>query len=352
MRNERIAEREVEADGNRWRHLVEHIQDAVVEFELIEGEPVIRAVNQAFVDRFGYSREEIVGESLNAYIVPEWLSEEASALDDQTANGEINYRQVRRQTANGLREFLYRGIPSEEGPIDGFAVYTDLTDLTRQKQRLDVLNRVLRHNLRNRATTIAGNTTRLLAELDDRTVEGTQAAVTIEREAEKLRKLAEEATRIRQLTDGDGGGRSTIDCVPLLRDCLMDCRRQYPEAEIADGLPESMPVRATHDLSVAVDSLLENAVEHNPDPEPSVRVRIERAADGWVDICVEDDGPTIPESKHRLVTGEADITPLRHGQGIGLWLVKWATERFGGELSFGTSDIGGNRVTIRVPSGE
>lgn len=100
------------------------------------------------------------------------------------------------------------------------------------------------------------------------------------------------------------------------------------------------------------ESLLENAVEHNPAPDPIVGVRIERAADGWIDVCVEDDGPAIPASQRRIVTGEADITPLRHSKGIGLWLVKWTAERLGGELSFESSAYGGNSVRIRIPSAE
>ncbi len=353
-RDERTEKRAAKRGAeNRWEHLVEHIHDAVVEFELLDGEPVVRDVNRAFVDCFGYERAAVVGGSLNEHIVPEWLADEASALDEQTDDGEINYRRVRRQTADGLREFLYRGIPipPEEGRTDGFAVYTDLTDITRQERRLDVLNRVLRHNLRNRATTIAGNTSRLLAEVDDRTEESARAAATVEREAEALRKLAEEATRIRHLTEArDVGG--SMDCVPLLRDCLADCRRSHPGADVREELPASADVRATQDLRIAVESLLENAVEHNPAPDPIVGVRIERAADGWIDVCVEDDGPAIPASQRRIVTGEADITPLRHSKGIGLWLVKWTAERLGGELSFESSAYGGNSVRIRIPSAE
>lgn len=342
-----------DAEG-RWQHLVEHIHDAVVAFELIDSEPVIREVNRAFVERFGYDRTAVVGESLNAYIVPEWLAEEASSLDSKTADGEINYRRVQRQTATGLKEFLYRGIPTDEdGPIDGFAVYTDLTEIVQQERRLEVLNRILRHNLRNRATTIAGNTSRLLAQIDEQTAESTRAAATIEQEAEALRKLAEEATRIQQLTEFDGGDRSSFDCIPLLRGCLEECRRQYPNAEIRSDLPPTMEIHATRDLRIAVESLLENAVEHNPASKPRVSVRAERGTtDGWIDIYVEDDGPKISGVQRQIITGEAEITPLRHGKGIGLWLVKWATERFGGELSFETSEWGGNSVHLRVPSTE
>ncbi len=44
----------------------------------------------------------------------------------------------------------------------------------------------------------------------------------------------------------------------------------------------------------------------------------------------------------------AEITPTRHGSGHGLWLVKWTAERFGGGLSFGERDPGGNSVRVRL----
>ena len=170
--------------ADRYRHLIEHVQDAVVEFEFVDGVPIVREVNRAFVDIFGYALDEIRGESLNA----------------NTASGEINYHQVTRETTSGLREFLYRGIPYEgRGQRDGgFAVYTDLTEVSRNERRLKVLNRILRHNLRNNANVVAGHTSQLLTQIPEQSAEATDAAATIERAARELEQLAEEAGHIRR----------------------------------------------------------------------------------------------------------------------------------------------------------
>ncbi|WP_435183732.1 PAS domain S-box protein [Halobellus sp. EA9] len=128
-----------------YEHLIERVQDAVVKFELVDGEPIVRDVNRAFADIFGYATAAICGDSLNDWIVPEWLLDEAERLDEQTGAGEVNYQRVKREIDTGLREFLYRGIPyaRDDRPIDGSAVYTDITDFVRQQHRLQVLNRVL-----------------------------------------------------------------------------------------------------------------------------------------------------------------------------------------------------------------
>jgi PAS domain S-box-containing protein len=337
---------------NRYRHLIEHIQDAVVEFELVDSDPIVRDVNNAFVEVFGYRSDEIRGEQLNEWLVPEWLADEARELDRRTSSGEVNYRRVKRETETGLREFLYRGIPYGDSATrsGGFAVYTDLTEITRTERRLQVMNRVLRHNLRNKANVVSAYTARLLDDCGPRTAERTRAAAVIEAAAHDLETLAQETQDIRKvLGNGDIAG-STIDCVPLIRRVAREYRRTAPVTRIETRLPDSMEVRANSDLRFAVDNLLHNAIEHNPAAHPRVRIRLSEAdATGWMDMHVDDNGPRIPAKDRDVVTGDAEITPTQHGSGLGLWLVKWTIETFGGELSFGTSDFGGNSVRVRLP---
>jgi PAS domain S-box-containing protein len=329
-----------------WRHLIDHIQDAVVEFELVDGEPIIRGVNGAFVDVFGYDRDELIGASLNEYIVPDWLADEAATLDARTASGEINHRRVKRRTADGLREFLYRSVPYTDDRRDGFAVYTDLTDITQQERQLRVLNRVLRHNLRNKVTVISGHATRLQERLEGEDAE--EYASVIEDAARDLRSLTTEATQIHGLLRSEDRDTGIVDTVPVIRELVSEYRERHPDAEIAVGLPETAPVRATTEIRTAIESLVENAIEHNPAALPRVRILVEPFQEDWTDVVVEDDGPMIPDSERDVVTGAVDITPTRHGSGLGLWLVKWTAERFGGELTFGESDLGGNSVRIRL----
>lgn len=336
----------------RWDHLIRHIQDAVVEFELVDGEPIVRKVNRAFVEVFGYDREELTGLSLNDAIVPEWLLDEAHDLDARTASGKVNYQRVRRQTTDGLREFLYRGIPYEapDSTTDGFAVYTDLTAINRQERQLEVLNRILRHNLRNKATVISGHTTRLLDQLEEQSGETTSLAATVEAAAQGLEALADEAAQIKRVMEADADHDTTTDCVRIVHDLVEEYRQRYPHARIDTDLPDALTVQAGPQLGVAIDNLIENAVEHNPADRPTVRVGTAVGADdGWAEVQVEDDGPKIPATERKVVSGERAITQTEHGSGLGLWLVTWTVERFGGELLFDESDLGGNSVRFRLP---
>lgn len=343
-----------DAGSTRYRHLVRHIQDAVVEFELVDGEPVVRQVNEAFVGAFGYERAALRDESLNRLIVPEWKRAEARALDERTAAGEVSYRRVKRETADGLREFLYRGVPYEDDTIrtDGFAVYTDLTEITQHQRRLRVLNRVLRHNLRNEVNVVLGNTSKLADQLDDAD-DGTREAVATIREATgRLERLTREAGDIVRMLSSPNPttGEARVDCVRLARSVVQTHGRSSPTADIELEGPDVMWVGASERLELALDSLVDNAIEHNPAETPRVGVVIAPDdADGWVRLRVKDDGPIIPEAERAVVTGDAEITPIRHASGLGLWLVRLTADAFGGELSFSTSEWGGNAVDVRLP---
>jgi signal transduction histidine kinase len=51
--------------------------------------------------------------------------------------------------------------------------------------------------------------------------------------------------------------------------------------------------------------------------------------------------------KSLLETGEE--TPLSHGQGLGLWMVRALAIRAGGSISVETSD-GGSKITLKIPA--
>ncbi len=105
-------------------------------------------------------------------------------------------------------------------------------------------------------------------------------------------------------------------------------------------------------LDPVVDHLIENAVVHADTDTP--RVSIDAAIDpdrGAVTIRVADDGPGIPEAIREVISGDAPITQLRHNSGIGLWIVAWVVEAYGGTVGFEPGIDGeGTTVRLRLPA--
>ncbi|WEL18538.1 Signal transduction histidine kinase with PAS domain [Halorhabdus sp. SVX81] len=370
---------------DRYGLLFELTEDAVAEIEMVENVPVVRTVNPGFVETFGYDRATIVGESLNDFIVPTHRTGEAATFDQRTAEGEANWATVTRQTADGLREFRYRGVPFEhEGGSHGLAIYTDITDRNRQQRHHEVLHRVLRHNLRNDLSQILLSTDALLDVIED---DDLRAHLTrIRAAADDLEELSAAAGRVRDILGDGSPDRSTVDLASTLRNVVDRHAASAEAVAFETDLPETLPVTGDRRLFEALDALVENAVEHgstsppsqapedavehgsttpdsqarqdavehNPTPPTVTRprsesrstIRIAAHDDGEQAVAtITDHGPGIPEFARAAVFDDRPISQLSHSSGLGLWLAKWLVESYGGELGY---ERRGDRTTVSV----
>ncbi|CAI48136.2 sensor box histidine kinase [Natronomonas pharaonis DSM 2160] len=335
---------ELEDERDRFQHLFNQLPDAVVDTEFVEGEPVVRDANAAFEETFGVDAEQLRGDPLDEHIVPPGHEEGTKQLNDDALSVDRHTAEVRRETADGQRTFLFRGVAYEvESTTRGFGIYTDITERLEQERRLRVLHRVLRHNLRNEMTAIVGYADMLRDELDG--VEHRGYAEQIYRQANEVSKLGEQVKRIQQALDVERR-RVPVDPERLVDDIAEWYRDEYPTASISVAADSTVPVVADELLKTAVDNLVENAVEHHPG-EPTVDVELEAVGDEWFDITVRDDGPGIPEREQAVISGEREITQLDHSMGLGLWVARWIVDGIGGEFVFGDCEDG-TEVTLRL----
>jgi len=166
-----------------------------------------------------------------------------------------------------------------------------------------------------------------------------------------LERLIEETHAIRTIINDSPDTDTITDCVPIIENAVHTLAQTYPEATIDTALPDTLPVHANASLQYAIESLIDNAIIHNPAQAPYVRVRAaESTTHRWVSISIDDNGPLIPDTETDIITGQTSISPTCHSSGLGLWLVKWTTELFGGELRFETSEFDGNTVQFRLPT--
>nr|WP_303647593.1 PAS domain S-box protein [Haloarchaeobius amylolyticus] len=323
---------ELEAENERFRHLFENIPDPVIENDFCDGEPIITGVNEAFERVFGYDAEAVVGESVNDVIVPEGREKEAEELDEQADGDEIITREVRRLTASGERDFLFRGVgyERENGTLAGYGIFTDITARKERERRLEVLHTVLRHNLRTELTLLTG-----YLDLLGSTVDAPELVGKVRNAVTEIENLSAKARTLERVVDRDTQPSPT-DVLPMVRHVVERERQRHPEATVALDAPESATAVADDGLDLALSNLIENAFEHGGQ---HVTVTV---ADGpeTVTIRVADEGPGLPEHERELVQGERDITQLEHGSGLGLWVVEAAVRSLGGELAFVDPDAG------------
>ncbi|RQH02027.1 PAS domain S-box protein [Natrarchaeobius oligotrophus] len=343
-------EEQLRTERDRFAALFENVPDAVVVGRHdAESNLIVDAVNPAFERVFGYDESELLDERLERFIVPPGRSSEAKTFNRLANRGEVLEAEVRRRAVDGLRDFMLRVVPMEgEDTSESVGLYTDVTERKQREKRVEILNRVLRHDLRNGMNIVRG-----CAEMLENAVADDERryAEIIQGRADELVELAEK-TRAAERTFDQGGETTNapIDLCDAVRRTSARLENEYPDVDVSRSVPDRCFVRADAYLERALYQVLENAVEHNDSPTPSVDVSVREHSDGeLVRLTISDDGPGIPEDERELLEGNREITQLRHASGLGLWLVNWIVVGSGGQLRFRENDPQGTTVVVDLP---
>ncbi|REA03862.1 hypothetical protein DEQ92_12225 [Haloferax sp. Atlit-6N] len=206
-------------------------------------------------------------------------------------------------------------------------------DLTNRDRLISVLNRILRHNLRNDLNVVQG-TAQLLEERTSG--ETAQLASTIDSTTAELLSVAEKARELEKLTRSVPVARP-IDIVPKVEDAVRDVRERHHSVDISLSVPDRAMAFADPQLEDAVSELLTNAAKHAGE-DPTIAVEINRGPDRTT-VEISDDGPGLPSGERRVLTGATE-TALDHGSGIGLVLVYWILTNLDGEIEVPTTSSG------------
>jgi signal transduction histidine kinase len=309
--------------------VLDSMDDAVV---VVDDSDHVLRLNAVACETFGTTPAAAVGGPLT-----DVLGQSLAALP---ADGTVSL-----PTAEGTREFAVTcsAVTGRAGEDRGYAlVLSDVTRRQTREQRLSVLNRVLRHNLRNDATSIIGRA-RLIADGGD----ADESAERIVETTHGLVSTAERAREIQAMMTADGPETTAVAAV--LDRVVTDIETDYPAVEVTTALPDDATAAVDPTVfETVVRNVVENAAGHNDADEPIVVVSADET-DGRLSVAVADNGPGIPEHE-RAVLEAGEESDLEHGSGLGLWAVHWGVTRMGGELSFAENDPRGSVVTVTVPS--
>jgi PAS domain S-box-containing protein len=313
-----------------------------------EDNPLIY-VNDAFVDLTGYPREEALGKNCR-YLQgentdPDRVARIREAIDaEEPISVEIrNYRKDGTEFWNHLEIAPVR---DEAGNVVNYIGFQqDITGRRERHRQLRILDRVLRHNLRNnmsviqsQADGIRSKASGAVAASAGKIIDKSERVISMAEKERKITDLLQERPTLEEITVSD-----------LFGQVVSNVKADHPDAEITAECSEHVTARATIQFGQALTELLTNAVVHNDSKSPEVTVTVTQNGDS---VCIEiaDDGPLIPEMERSLLQDEAEETPLYHGSGLGLWLVKLITSRSGGTITFEQNSPEGNVVTIELPS--
>lgn len=208
--------------------------------------------------------------------------------------------------------------------------------LEQRKQRLEVLNRVLRHNVRNEATVISGFATRIQEGTEDSNT--SHAANRIRESIGELEVLTEKLREFQRVTKEDDDTHGAQDLSTIIQEVFAEFREEYPDISFSESIPSSMMVKGHPAIELAIRNLCENACEYNDAEDPWVRCKGE-VDDQFARIRIEDNGPGIPEAEYEAIY-RGEESALEHASGVGLWIVQWVIDDLDGNLRFENQDKG------------
>lgn len=224
-------------------------------------------------------------------------------------------------------------------PIGRVITLHDITPYVRQQQRLRVLNRMFRHNVRIIVQLLIGQAERV-AETD------AEAAAAIKDYADEIEAISEGVRTALSIFDTAHRAPQPTALEPTLQDCLRTVEAAFPDVEIDP--PSNIPdVQVDSLLVIVLEELIENAAEHNTAAEPSVWIDVTQT-ERRVRVTIADNGPGIDESELMLLEQGME-TPLEHGSGLGLALAIWGVQFAEGDISFEAREPTGLRITVELP---
>jgi len=318
--------------------VVESLQEAVV---VLSWAGNVVDANESMAQLFGASTEDVVGEPIQS--VADGL---AGADLSAGATGVVTLT-----TVDGRRRFQYsvsavdthEGDPDEADPVARAVVLRDVTERQTREQRLTVLNRILRHNVRNQLDVVLANAGRVSEE---------PLRTGIRDSATELVELSDKAREAERIMDESTGAPERVDLVAVATDVADEYQSAAPDCDVTvDGPSELVILSHRTVVRTLLSELVENAVTHTEEPPARVEVTVRASGEQMAAVVVADDGPGIPDHEREVLVEETEAQ-LKHGHGIGLWLVKWSVTRLGGEISIEENDPEGSVVRVRLPRGE
>jgi PAS domain S-box-containing protein len=344
---------------DRYQHLVEEAEDMLY---LIDEDGRYALVNDSMAELTGYAKQEIVGQTPAKLLSDEDLHTGQNRIKRllEAEDQESDTWTVTLITKDGQRiptELRFKLLQRDDGSYNGIVgVARDIRERKRREQKLQVMTRLLRHNIRNKLGLVMGKADLLGERATDEAAEAAsdeeirEMTENIAETAEEMVRLSEKVRTIQERIRANPEDEEHAEIARLARAVVQQFRASYEDAQISIDAPEELWATVSESYEVALSELIENGIHHyeaNGSPQVAVDIYEEN---GTVVTAVSDNCPPIPESEKRVIREEEE-TALSHSAGVGLWLVYWVVKAANGEMTF-DENRDGNTVTLRFETAD
>jgi PAS domain S-box-containing protein len=351
-------ETRIKKNETLFTQLFQNVPMAVVMLD--EGGKVFQ-VNRSFESMFGFEKGELRGRNLNDFIVPDELRNEGIDLNNLiTSNQVVSIETIRKHRNGNLVNVLLYGVPvmMENQTIGIYGVYVDITGRKSVEEELKVRNTELdnfvykvSHDLRAPLSSVLGlvNLARLPGNTDN--------------PLDYIDIIGEKIAALDHFI-GDVLSHSknlkmevNISKVDLAR--IID--QTFTDLSYLEGAKqmkrlvkiEGIDFYSDHwRISEILRNLISNAIKYrqltNESAEISIKVHVDHL---MAEISFSDNGIGIEQKNlNKIFEMFYRATEQSDGSGIGLYIVKNAVEKLGGQISVASRPNQGTRFNIILPN--
>lgn len=373
-----LLSRQIEADENRWRSLLENVQLLVLGLD-VDGR--VTYANPYFVSTIGYDEKDLLGKPLALFVSPNGMEDGRFGRPTETpASPRVERRFVTR--AGGERIALWSGVTLRDADdrwTGSLSIGIDVTEQRAAEERLGEAQRealelqaelahvgrlrtmgelvaALAHELNQPLAAIMSNAQAAQRFLNASPPDLHEVAEILRDVVADDARAAEVIRRLRSFLRKGDLQREPVDVGEIVREVANLLRGKAEmnaiaiELSVEAGLPSMSADRIQ--LQQVLVNLVSNATEAMitaESPRRSITISAARDASDGVAISVRDSGPGL--SAEQLERSfEPFFTTKRHGLGFGLSLCRTIVEAHGGRLSASSEPGGGATFRFTLPS--
>ena len=336
-------------------------QNTPLAVTLLNEEGNVVQINKGFEEMFGYSVQELVGKSLNLFIVPDDLESEGNDLNTLiSSNRVIRTETARHRKDKTLLSVIIYGVPVllQDQTIGIFGMYVDITERKKVEEELKIRNTELdnfvykvSHDLRAPLSSILG-----LAHLaslpgnDDNLVEYIKL---MGQKAEQLDHFIRDVLSHSKNLKMDLKVEN-VDFQKIIDQTFNDLNYLKGVEKVEKSITISADEFYSDPWRIAeiFRNLVSNAIKYRRLDNPETFITIAIALDkGECSIVFQDNGIGIDRvSLEKIFEMFYRASDQSEGSGLGLYIVKNAVDKLGGKVKV-ESELGkGTTFKITLPN--
>jgi len=320
------------------RELYDSVNDAIFVHDGQTGE--IIDVNQSTCKLYGFTRTELRNRSIGELSsgTPPYTHEQAIDRVEKASQGDAQRFEWQARDADD--NIFWIEVSMEGTEIDGqsytFVIVRDISarkayeqQIKEQRDNLELLNQVFRHDIRNDLTVVNG-----FAEMleDEVTSEGRQMLITVRESVDEAIRLTETARDLSAVMLQSEFEKQRISLKETLDEQLERIQSEFQDAEVSiEGAIPHVTIKGDDMLSSVFRNLLQNAVQHNDKEIAEISVSVVESEE-TISVRIADNGPGVLDTQKETIFGKGEKGLQSAGTGIGLYLVKTLVEGYGGTV--------------------